>query len=125
MIRGQGGHNLEGGSWARVLRGPRRRHAAETQELRHGVIGAQVGWRDVPDRAAPARRSCEKPLRPERLRAWPATQSRSARVIWIWVMATEGRLPGAKVSPSLYWGSRLREEQCGEGASYRWGCELG
>eukprot|EP00964_Phaeocystis_antarctica_P049330 scaffold28615_cov58-Phaeocystis_antarctica.AAC.2 len=34
--------------------------------------GLQAGWCDVPARIAPARRSCEQPLRPERLRAWPA-----------------------------------------------------
>ena len=37
-----------------------------------GAGGLQAGWRDVPARIAPARRSFEQPLRPERLRAWPA-----------------------------------------------------
>eukprot|EP00964_Phaeocystis_antarctica_P019442 scaffold10728_cov64-Phaeocystis_antarctica.AAC.9 len=45
-----------------------RRQVAGTQELWHGVIGAQAGWRDVPGRTAPASRSCEQPLRRERLR---------------------------------------------------------
>ena len=44
----------------------RRQGPVGTQELR------QAGWRDVPARVAPARRSCEQPRRPERLRAWPA-----------------------------------------------------
>eukprot|EP00964_Phaeocystis_antarctica_P094591 scaffold61263_cov45-Phaeocystis_antarctica.AAC.1 len=51
------------------LRPAVRRQVAGTQELRHGVIGAQAGWRDVPGQTAPASRSCEQPLRRERLRS--------------------------------------------------------
>eukprot|EP00964_Phaeocystis_antarctica_P123049 scaffold86713_cov66-Phaeocystis_antarctica.AAC.2 len=78
-----GGMTSKGGS--RVC-APRCRQIAGTQELRHGLIGAdglQAVWRDVPARIAPARRSCEQPLRPERLRAWPARVMGMGESWWV------------------------------------------
>ena len=61
---------------------------AQTSSCRDARNAARcdgAGWRDVPARTAPARRSCEQPLRPERLRAWPArsvaTQSRVVGIL--------------------------------------------